>query len=138
MHGLNQSRFGSDALADVSSIHERTHHGFVYVEQRCDAPRRPNLSRRGNTMKRILTMVAGLAFMLTSAHRAAAQDLASQIAGVWKLTIYARKDVETGKTSATFGERSMGYCHYTRGGHSIANYVAQDRKIHENAELTDP
>ena len=88
-------------------------------------------------MKRILTMVAGLAFMLTSAHWAAAQDLSSQIVGVWKLTSYARKDVETGKTSATFGERPVGYCHYTRAGHFIVNYVAQDRKINEKAELTD-
>ena len=88
-------------------------------------------------MKRILTMVAGLAFTLVSAQWAAAQDLASQIVGVWKMTSYARKDVETGKTSATFGERPVGYCHYTRGGHFVSDYVAQDRKINAKAELTD-
>lgn len=88
-------------------------------------------------MKRILTMVVGLTFMLASVQWAAAQDLTSQIVGVWKLTSYARKDVETGKTSATFGERPVGYCHYTRGGNFIVNYVAQDRKINEKAELTD-
>jgi hypothetical protein len=88
-------------------------------------------------MMRILIMVAGLASMLTSAQWAAAQDLASQIVGVWKMTSYARKDLETGKTSATFGERPVGYYHYTRGGHFVSYYVAQDRKINAKAELTD-
>ena len=88
-------------------------------------------------MKSMLIIVAGLASMLTSAQWAAAQDLASQIVGVWKMASYARKDLETGKTSATFGERPVGYYHYTRGGHFVSYYVAQDRKINEKAELTD-
>src|SRR5215813_8260961 len=136
-HGLNQSHVGSDELARRNAIHERAAHGFVYEQQCCIAPRRLNLPLRRNTMKRILTMVAGLAFTLVSAQWAAAQDLASQIVGVWKMTSYARKDVETGKTSATFGERPVGYCHYTRGGHFVSDYVAQDRKINAKAELTD-
>jgi hypothetical protein len=88
-------------------------------------------------MKRILTVVTGLGFLLTSIQWAAAQDLASQIVGVWKITSYARKDVETGKTSANYGERPVGYYHYTRGGHFLVTYVAQDRKMNEKAELTD-
>jgi hypothetical protein len=75
--------------------------------------------------------------MFTSAQWASAQDLASQIVGVWKMTSYARKELETGKTSATFGEHPVGYYHYTRGGRFMVTYVAQDRKINEKAELTD-
>lgn len=88
-------------------------------------------------MNRTLTSAAALAFLLTWAQAAAAQDLASSIVGMWKMTSFVRKEVATGKTAATYGEHPSGYAYYTKGGRFLIFTVAQDRKKNEKAELTD-
>ena len=88
-------------------------------------------------MKRALMSAVVFAFLLMLIEPLAAQDLASSIVGTWKLTSFARKEVATGKTAATYGEHPAGYAYYTKGGHFLTFAVAQDRKKNEKADPTD-
>ncbi len=67
-------------------------------------------------MKRTLTSAVALAFLLTLPRPAPAQDLASQLVGVWNLNSQLRKEVATGATLSTFGEKPTGHIIFTRGG----------------------
>jgi Lipocalin-like domain len=88
-------------------------------------------------MKRALMSAVVFAFLLMLLEPLAAQDLASSIVGTWKLTSFARKEVATGKTAATYGEHPPGYAYYTKGGHFLVFAVTQDRKKNEKADPTD-
>jgi hypothetical protein len=55
------------------------------------------------TRIRISTIAVGLLFILP--HAAAAQDLATQLTGVWKRTSLIVKQLDTGATTPLFGER---------------------------------
>ena len=79
-------------------------------------------------MKRILMFAVGFAFVLTLVQPAPAQDLASSLVGVWKLTSVTRTEVATDKTEKPYGEMPTGYYIYTRGGHFLWNIVADNRK----------
>lgn len=65
-----------------------------------------------------------------------AQDLSSQVVGVWKLKSYARQDVETGKLEASYGERPTGYAHYSKGGHFVI-FVTGDNRSNKDSSPTD-
>jgi hypothetical protein len=78
-------------------------------------------------MHRALSMVA-FALVLALGKPAAAQDTASSIVGVWKLTGFERKEVGTGKTVQPFGEHPTGYRVHTRGGHAFYMFFGADRK----------
>ena len=82
-------------------------------------------------MKRALMSAVVFAFILILPEPLAAQDLASSIVGTWKLTSFARKEVATGKTAATYGEHPSGYAYYTRGGHFLIFAVTEGRKKNE-------
>ena len=82
-------------------------------------------------MKRALMSAVAVAFLLMLPELLAAQDLTSSIVGTWKLTSFARKELATGKTAATYGEHPTGYAYYTKGGHFLVFGVAQDRKKNE-------
>ena len=58
---------------------------------------------------------------------AAAQDLSSQLVGVWKTVSFSRKDVETGKSSQAMGERPTGVAHYTKDGHFVIFVTSEGR-----------
>jgi hypothetical protein len=89
-------------------------------------------------MKRILMSAAvAFAFLLTLPRPAPAQDLASQLVGAWKLNSQLRKEVATGATLATFGERPTGHIIYTRGGLLTFVIVGTDRKAPASPNLTD-
>jgi hypothetical protein len=88
-------------------------------------------------MKRTLTSSVALAFLLTLAQPAAAEDLASSIVGVWKLTSFTRNDVGTNKTSKPFGERPGGYNVYTRNGHVLVFGLAEGRRAPAKPDLSD-
>jgi hypothetical protein len=77
-----------------------------------------------------------LALLLMLALPAAAQDSASPIVGVWKLTSFARKEVGTEKTIQVFGENPTGYRVHTRGGHAFYMFFRGDRKAPAGA-ITD-
>ena len=60
-------------------------------------------------MNRTLISAVALAFLLTLQSPAPAQDLASQVVGVWKLSSQLRKEVATGATLASYGEKPIGH-----------------------------
>jgi hypothetical protein len=103
---------------------------------------RPRAGRAFNllgedAMKRTLISAVALAFLLTLPRPAPAQDLASQLVGVWNLNSQVRKEVATGATSNSFGEKPIGRFIYTRGGHSTFTIVGTDRKAPASPNLTD-
>ncbi|HWL20256.1 MAG TPA: lipocalin-like domain-containing protein [Bradyrhizobium sp.] len=88
-------------------------------------------------MKRTLTSAVALAFLLTLPRPAPAQDLASQLVGVWNLNSQLRKEVATGATLSTFGEKPTGHIIFTRGGLITFIIVGTDRKAPASPNLTD-
>jgi hypothetical protein len=88
-------------------------------------------------MKSALMSAVALAFLVMLHEPSTAQDLGPSIVGTWKLTSFARKEVATGRTAATYGEHPPGYAHYTKGGRFLIFVVAQDRKKNEKADPTD-
>jgi hypothetical protein len=65
-----------------------------------------------------------------------AQELASQLVGVWKTASFSSKDVESGKSVAAMGERPAGVAHYSKTGHFIIFGTAQNR-TNKEATPTD-
>ena len=89
-------------------------------------------------MKRTLMSAAvALAFLLTLPRPVPAQDQASQLVGVWNLNSQLRKEVATGATLATFGEKPTGHIIFTRGGLLTFVIVGTDRKAPASPNLTD-
>ena len=88
-------------------------------------------------MKRTLTSSVALAFLLTLAQPAAAEDLAPSIVGVWKMTSFTLNDVGTNKTSKPFGEQPVGYNVYTRNGRVVTFAVAEGRKAPTKSDPSD-
>jgi Lipocalin-like domain len=88
-------------------------------------------------MKGTLISAVALAFPLTWAQRAATQDLASQLVGVWKLTSQSTKEVATGKINHPFGEKPTGHIIYTKGGHVAFVLAADNRKAPAGPNFTD-
>ena len=68
-------------------------------------------------MKSILIAAASLAFLLSSSHLAAAQDLAVQLVGVWKGKGFVEKILATGETTKPRGRKS------DRNGHLLAGWT---------------
>jgi hypothetical protein len=90
-----------------------------------------------DAMNRTLISAVALAFLLTLQSPAPAQDLASQVVGVWKLSSQLRKEVATGATLASYGEKPIGHLIVSRGGHSTFVIVGTDRKAPASPNLTD-
>jgi hypothetical protein len=84
-------------------------------------------------MKRALMSAAAVAFLLMLPELLAAQDLTSSIVGTWKLTSFARKELATGKTAATYGEHATGYAYYTKGGHFLILWGGRPQKEREDS-----
>jgi hypothetical protein len=80
-------------------------------------------------------LALALLFMFTAG--AAAQDLATQIVGVWKLVDLTRHEVATGKTDKPYGEKPTGYYIFTRGGHFLWTNAADGRKPPVGSAPTD-
>lgn len=57
-----------------------------------------------------------------------AQDLKSQLIGVWRWTSHVYQEVGTDKTTPAFGERPNGLFVFTRGGHFVWTVVSSERK----------
>jgi hypothetical protein len=85
------------------------------------------------------TFVSAVAFacLLMLSQSAAAQDPASSVVGVWKLSNVVTKEVATGKTVHPIGEGPIGYQIYTRGGHFMSVYTAANRKAAAGPSPTD-
>jgi hypothetical protein len=79
--------------------------------------------------KRTLVSTVVLGFLLlTLVYAAAAQDLATQLNGVWKHTSIVEKQLETGAITNMYGEKPVGLAVFTRGGHFTWGYVSDGRK----------
>jgi hypothetical protein len=88
-------------------------------------------------MRRSLCSATALALISLVPTASHAQDLSSQIAGVWKLVSFSHKEIETGILGHPFGEKPSGYYIYTKGGRLLALQVAQDRKPPAGSSPTD-
>jgi len=78
-----------------------------------------------------------LALMLASPVVVAAQDLASQMVGVWKRTSQVNKSVATGETSKPAGENPTGTVIFTRGGYFTWIFISDGRKSPASLPPTD-
>jgi hypothetical protein len=83
----------------------------------------------------MLTIV--LLIGLAGGQPAAAQDLATQIVGTWKMTSFVRKELGTGKESRFYGDHPVGYSVYTAGGTFFIYLVGEGRKRPDPANATD-
>ena len=89
-------------------------------------------------MKHLLISAATVvAFVLPLAQPSTAQDLSSQIVGVWKFVSNTSKEVATGKVNQPYGEKPMGYSVYTKGGRVIFSLIGDNRQRPAGASATD-
>ena len=84
-----------------------------------------------------LVGVAALALLLTSPVAASAQDLASQMVGVWKRTGHVNNSVATGETNKPMGENPTGTLIFTRGGYFSYIFIGEGRKPPATLPPTD-
>jgi hypothetical protein len=80
------------------------------------------------THTRLSSSIVALSFLLILAHAATAQDLTTQLNGVWKLTSLVQREIATGAITNTYGEKPGGYAVFTRGGHFTWGFVQDGRK----------
>jgi hypothetical protein len=79
--------------------------------------------------KHILVSAAALGLLAGIPHHAAAaEDLATQLVGVWTVTSFAVKELATGATIMPWGGKPVGQWIFTRGGHFAWSQVAEGRK----------
>ena len=88
-------------------------------------------------MRRLLISAAAAAFVLTLAQPSSAQDLASQLVGVWKYTGLTTTEVASGKINKPFGDKPSGYYIYTKGGRLLFSIVGGDRAKPAGAAVSD-
>jgi hypothetical protein len=78
-----------------------------------------------------------LALTLASPIVAAAQDLATQLIGVWRQTGYTQKSLATGETSKPQGENPAGMAIFSRAGYFTWIFIADGRKSPASLPATD-
>ena len=88
-------------------------------------------------MTRSVFLALSIACFLFSTQQADAQDAANSIVGVWKMTSWSRKEVETGKVEQLMGASPAGLVIYTRGGTVSSFVTAEDRKASGAAPMKD-
>jgi hypothetical protein len=85
-------------------------------------------------MKRTCLFAASALALSTPAF---ANDLPSQIIGVWKFVSNYNKEVATGKIFHPYGEKPMGYIIYTKGGRVIFSLVGDNRQKPAGVSASD-
>lgn len=80
---------------------------------------------------------ATLAFLATLPPAAVAEDLTSQIVGMWRYVSVTRTEVASGKVIKPYGENPKGYLVYTKGGLGMFVLVAENRAKPAAAAVTD-
>ena len=76
----------------------------------------------------LVRSIVALGFLLIVAHAASAQDLTTQLPGVWKLTSLVEREIATGATTNRFGQNPVGSAVFTRGGHFTWGFFTDGRK----------
>src|SRR5262249_8173303 len=84
-----------------------------------------------------LVAATALALLVALPAVATAQDLASQMVGVWKRTGFVQKIAATDETSKPEGENPSGMLMFSRGGHFMWINIAENRKSPSSPSLTD-
>jgi hypothetical protein len=88
-------------------------------------------------MNRRTTLALTTVMLLMSAWPAGAEEIASPIVGLWKLTSNTTKIVATGAMERQAGEHPIGYQLFTKGGHMMFVQAAENRKPPAGAAPTD-
>src|SRR5215468_4887199 len=88
-------------------------------------------------MARFTSFILATVLIIAFAIPATAEDLSSQIVGVWKIVSNYNKEVATGKTNYPLGQRPAGYVVYKKGGRVIFAIVAGDRAKPAAGSATD-
>jgi hypothetical protein len=86
-------------------------------------------------MKRLMLSAAALALGLPL--RVSAQDLGSQIVGVWQLQKFDRCKAGTDDCTAFYGGRPSGYIVFTKGGLFLSQAYAEKRVVPKTPDPTD-
>ena len=86
---------------------------------------------------RALTSAAALCLLLPTASALAQDDLATSIVGTWRMVSHMHKEVASGATASAYGQKPVGYFVYTRGGHVLWFFVADNRRAPASANITD-
>jgi hypothetical protein len=88
-------------------------------------------------MTRTLITAATLVSLATLPFPARAEDLASQIVGMWRYVSVTATEVASGKVNKLFGESPKGYLVYTKSGRALYFIVADNRAKPASAAVTD-
>ena len=88
-------------------------------------------------MTRAIAVALTTAMLLISAWPAGAEDIASPVVGLWKLTGNTTKIVATGAMEKQAGEHPSGYQLFTKGGHMMYFQAAENRKPPAGKVATD-
>lgn len=88
-------------------------------------------------MTRTLITAAIFASFVTLPFPARAEDLASQIVGLWKYVSLTTKEVASGRETKLFGDNPKGYVLYTKSGRSMWVLVGDNRAKPAGAAVTD-
>jgi Lipocalin-like domain len=88
-------------------------------------------------MTRAIAVALTTAMLLISVWPAGAEDIASPIVGLWKLTGNTTKIVASGAMEKQAGEHPSGYQLFTKGGHMMYFQAAENRKPPAGAVATD-
>ena len=89
------------------------------------------------TMLSRITFLAVLFSAPLSPTLALAQDAASAVVGVWKVTSVETKEVVSGKVVRPFGDRPTGTFLFSRGGRMTGMQFASDRKAAAGPNATE-
>lgn len=84
-----------------------------------------------------LILAAALCLLLPIGPALAQDDLATSIVGTWRMVSHMHKEVASGATSSAYGQKPVGYFLYTRGGHALWFFVADNRSAPASANITD-
>jgi hypothetical protein len=88
-------------------------------------------------MTRTLLTAATLASLATLPMPAAAEDLASQVVGLWKFVSVTVTEVASGKVTKPYGETPKGHLLYTKGGRLMFVTFKDERAKPAGAGVTD-
>ena len=88
-------------------------------------------------MTRAIAIALTTVTLQMSAWPAGAEDIASPVVGLWKLTDNTTKIVATGAMEKQAGEHPSGYQLFTKGGHMMYFQAAENRKPPAGKVATD-
>jgi hypothetical protein len=86
---------------------------------------------------RALTSATAICLLLPIGSALAQDDLATSIVGTWSMVSHTHKELASGVTASAYGQKPVGYFMYTRGGHVLWFFVADNRRAPASGDITD-